>query len=314
MYQDFFNKNDGYLDEFKQKVAEQKIATMEERRDELARSRNNFLGTFAGIALAGVVGWFVLIPQYQQVNKETPIIRRPQAAVKIKPENPGGMEIPNQDKDVYNLVEKKDVDTTVVENLLPTPEQPKLPDIIPDETPVDENAKNLDGLVEEVIEETDSVAETTAETVKNEKTAVPNKPEDLLAETTTEAQTPDKAEASKSAAVEKLPVKAEEPVKAVETVKPAESVAKVQEAPDGKWQIQLIATKNKDAIEKSWNTWKAKYSLLQSMSHEVQPVDLGSQGTIYRLRAGSFADKTAAQNACAELKKQGLTDCIAKER
>jgi cell division protein FtsN len=32
------------------------------------------------------------------------------------------------------------------------------------------------------------------------------------------------------------------------------------------------------------------------------------------LRAGSFADKTAAQNACAELKKQGLTDCIAKER
>ncbi|MEE6208160.1 MAG: hypothetical protein VZR95_08925, partial [Alphaproteobacteria bacterium] len=67
MYQDFFNKNDGYLDDFKQKVAEQKIATMEERRDELARSRNNFLGTFAGIALAGVVGWFVLIPQYQQV-------------------------------------------------------------------------------------------------------------------------------------------------------------------------------------------------------------------------------------------------------
>lgn len=303
MYQDFFNKNDGYLDDFKQKVAEQKIASMEERRDELARSRNNFLGTFAGIALAGVVGWFVLIPQYQQVNKEIPVIRRPQTAVKIKPENPGGMEIPNQDKDVYNIVEKKDVDTTVVENLLPTPEQPKLPDIVPDETQIDENAKNLDGLVEEVVEETDA-------TTEKVETTVPNKPEDLLAEETVS----DKIETAKTDETEKVAAKSDAISKAAETSAAVVPVTEVQTVADGKWQIQLIASKNKDAIEKSWNTWKAKYSLLQSMNHEVQPVDLGSQGTIYRLRVGSFADKTAAQNACAELKKQGLTDCIAKER
>ena len=100
MYQDFFNRNDDYLSELKQKVANQKIATLEERRSELARSRNNFLGTFAGIALAGIVGWFVLAPQYAETEKEIPIIRRPQTAVKIKPENPGGMEIPNQDKNI----------------------------------------------------------------------------------------------------------------------------------------------------------------------------------------------------------------------
>ncbi|MBO6281465.1 MAG: SPOR domain-containing protein [Alphaproteobacteria bacterium] len=312
MYQDFFNKNDGYLDDFKQKVAEQKIASIEERRDELVRSRNNFLGTFAGIALAGVVGWFVLIPQYQQVNKEIPIIRRPQSAVKIKPENPGGMEIPNQDKDVYNIVEKKDVDTTVVENLLPTPEQPKLPDIIPDETQIDENAQNIDELVDEVVDE---AAENTAQIADN---AVPNKPEDLLAEPKEQDNGAQEAKAEAKEATQTESAKAVEPVaepaKPAEPVKTAEPVAKAQTVADGKWQIQLIASKNKGAVEKSWKTWSAKYSLLQSMNHEIQPVDLGTQGTIYRLRVGSFADKAAAQNACAALKAQGLSDCIAKER
>lgn len=68
MYQDFFNKNDDYLNEFKQKVANQKIASMEERQAEIIRSRNNFLGTFAGITLAGIVGWFVLAPQYAELR------------------------------------------------------------------------------------------------------------------------------------------------------------------------------------------------------------------------------------------------------
>lgn len=209
MYQDFFNKNDDYLDEFRQKVANQKIATMEERRTELARSRNNFLGTLAGIVLAVVVGWFILAPQYGENSKEIPIIRRPQTVVKIKPENPGGMEIPNQDKDVYNIVEKKDVDNTVVENLLPTPEQPKLPDIAPEETDIDENATNLDEIVDEVSDK-GTVDEAKSETTDK----VPEKPADLLDESIEQ--------------------------KAPELAKPVENKVEKPTTPpatDGKWQI-----------------------------------------------------------------------------
>ena len=39
MYPGLLNKDDDYLNDFKQKVANQKIATLEERRTELARSR-----------------------------------------------------------------------------------------------------------------------------------------------------------------------------------------------------------------------------------------------------------------------------------
>ena len=82
------------------------------------------------MALAGVVGWFILAPQYaDNGNVEIPVIRRPQTAVKVQPSEPGGMEILNQDKSVYDIIEKKD-NEPVVENLLPPPEQPKLPEII----------------------------------------------------------------------------------------------------------------------------------------------------------------------------------------
>ncbi|HBO49263.1 MAG TPA: hypothetical protein DD619_00470, partial [Alphaproteobacteria bacterium] len=279
---------------FKQKVANQKIATLEERRTELARSRNNFLGTFAGIALAGVVGWFVLAPQYAETEKEIPIIRRPQTAVKIKPENPGGMDIPNQDKNVYNIVEKKEVDNTVVENLLPKPETPKLPDIVPEVSDVDVNANNLDQIVDEVSAEKapEKPAEIKEAAANNN---VPAKPADLLADTAP----------AKPAAPEKA---------AAPQAKTAEKTAASAPAAAGGWQIQLIASKNKAAVEKTWTDLSAKYSDLQKMPHEIQASDLGAQGMFYRLRAGSFADKAAAAQACALLKAKGLRDCIAKEK
>ena len=294
MYQDFFNRNDDYLDEFKQKVAQQKIATIEERRADMARARNNFLGTFAGIALAAVVGWFILSPQYVEKNKEIPTIKRPSAAVKIKPENPGGMEILNQDKDVYNLVEKKNVDNTVVENLLPTPEQPKLPDIVPEVTDIDENAGNLDEIVEEVAQ-------------TPEVSAVPEKPKDVLKTDSQTAKT-DSAPVSEPQKIEAKPETKPEAKPETKQVEPQVS------STNGKWQIQLIASKNKDAVAKTWTTLSAKYADLQKYSHEIQTTDLGAQGIFYRLRAGSFATRDEAAKACATLKAKGLTDCIVKER
>ena len=324
MYQDFYNKNDDYVNQFKQKVAEQKIATIEERRHELARSRNNFLGTLAGIVLAGVVAWFVLAPQYRQAHKDVPTIHRQQTAVKVKPENPGGMNIPNQDKDIYNLVEKKEVDNTVVENLLPTPEQPKLPDIVPEVTDV--NATNIDEIVDEVVDEG-------AETEQKADEAMPNKPEDLLNEGKDAAESKAeevKTEAEKTA--EKVSEQAEKTAENVketakETAKEVEKKAEVTaKAPEkveetvktvagGKWQVQLVASSNKAAVEKTWSDASAKYSaVLGGLPHEIQNVDLGAKGTMYRLRAGSFASKEDAQKVCNALKAKGMNDCIAKER
>lgn len=335
MYQEFYdNKNDDYVNRFKQKVAEQKIATIEERKQELARSRNNFLGTFAGIVLAGVVAWFVLSPQYGGSGKDVPTIHRPQTAVKVKPENPGGMEIPNQDKDVYDIVEKKDVDNTVVENLLPTPEQPKMPDIVPEEEELNENADNLDEIVTEVADEADDVAEDTAQAAAKTEDEVPAKPVDLLADTADNAkaqanetldeavENAKKVEEEAKAAAEKAKAeakaveeKAKAEAKAAEEKAKAEAKAAAQQVAGGKWQVQLVASGNRAAVEKTWTDLSGKYgAVLGGLSHEIQSADLGAKGTIYRLRAGSFASKEDAQKICNGLKAKGMNDCIVKER
>ena len=90
--------------------------------------------------------------------------------------------------------------------------------------------------------------------------------------------------------------------------------AVVNTASAGGWQIQLIASKNKTAVEKNWTDLSAKYADLKNMPHEIQASDLGAQGMFYRLRAGSFASKAEAAQACANLKAKGLHDCIAKEK
>ncbi len=336
MYQDFYNKkNEEYLDAFKQKVAEQKIATMEERRHEQARSRNNFLGTLAGAVLAVVVGWFILMPQYKQTQKEIPTIKRPETVAKVKPENPGGMDIPNQDKDVYSIVEKKETDNTVVENLLPTPEEPKAPDIIPDNQTT---AESLDSLANEVAqdsaidvsdkpqdllamaeEETENVEEkiNTEAEILAQKVAEEAKAAEEKAKAEAKAAE-EKAKAEAKAAEEKVKAEAkaaEEKAKA--EAKAAEEKAKADVASSvagGKWQVQLVASKNKDAVEKTWNNLSSKYSVLKAYKHEVQRADLGSLGIIYRLRAGSFATKEDAAKVCTALKAKGMNDCIVKER
>ena len=321
MYQDFYNKNDDYVNQFKQKVAEQKIATIEERRHELARSRNNFLGTLAGIVLAGVVAWFVLAPQYKQAHKDVPTIHRPETAVKVKPENPGGMDIPNQDKDIYNLVEKKDVDNTVVENLLPTPEQPKLPDIVPEVTDV--NATDIDEIVDVVSEEnSEDVAAKPQDLLEENKTEVKETAQkaeekaEKTADDTTKAVTETKEKVEEKAAEVAQTVK-EQAQAAEKTVE--KTVEKVAEKPavvaNGKWQVQLVASSNKAAVEKVWSDASSKYAgVLKGLPHEIQNVDLGAKGTMYRLRAGSFASKEDAQKVCNALKAKGMNDCIVKER
>ena len=91
MFQEFpeDNKGDDFLNEFRQKIADQSSNNIEERRNEMKRSKSVFIGAVSGVALAGVVGWFILAPQYSDTgNVEIPVIRRPQTAVKVQPSEP----------------------------------------------------------------------------------------------------------------------------------------------------------------------------------------------------------------------------------
>lgn len=70
-------------------------------------------------------GWFLyrwISPT--QLTSDIPVIYPEEGPYKIRPENPGGMVIPHQDKLVYGRLSPRSEDTETVEHLLPPPEEP----------------------------------------------------------------------------------------------------------------------------------------------------------------------------------------------
>lgn len=319
MFKEFASneKEDDYLSEFRQKVATQQQEDIAERQSELQRSRNGFIGTLAGIILAGVVSWVLFLPRFADNNPaEIPVIRRPITPVKIQPNEPGGMEILNQDKSVYNLVEKKEIAPEKIESILPEPEAPKMPTIVPEpEKPVAAKVKELEPAAAEEpkttaaktdilpIKPLDEHIEPTSST-SGKKIAIPEKlPEIKVEVKKAEPQTVVKTEPAKPE------VKAEpkSEVKTAPRPEPQKNIA------SGVWQVQLMASSSQKAAEDSWKNSVAKYSALKNLPHEVDASRNDAGVMLYRLRAGAFADKAGAEKVCNEIKQAGGS-CLVKQK
>ena len=283
--------NDELLNDLRQKLANQSTLEYEEKRNELNVSKNVFIGAVSGVALAAVVGWFVLSPHYTgNNNHDIPVIRRPQEAIKVQPEDRGGMEILNQDKTVYNIIDKEK-DNPTVERILPPPEEPQLPEI----NPAIEEAN----IVEVVAEEENTTVPSTEKTIAEAE-------EIIKIETTPKPQTVE----TPKVVVEPQP----EPKKEITPQAPkAENTATNSSNTTGPWRIQLMASTNRNAVADSWKSLTTKYKVLQNQPHEIETADLGAKGTFYRLHAGAFADRAGADNLCKDIKALGGS-CIVKKK
>lgn len=344
-------KDDDYLSEFKQKIANQQREDMEERRQELQRSRNGFIGTLAGIVLAGIVSWILLMPHFSGTDSgDIPVIRRPITPAKIQPSEPGGMEILNQDKSVYDLVEKKENAPEKIESILPEPEAPKMPVIVPEtENNAPQTGEDIlseNGSMEDLIERETGTADPLpvkvleedlkpVSTTSGEKINIPEKLPEIdvevktaeskpaeskltktePAENTTKAKPVDDKAASETAAKkESVPAAEIKPAKPVKAETPKTDAKKTQTAAAaaGTWQIQLIASANKQAVEDAWKDLSATHNVLKSMPHEIESATVNG-GTFYRLKAGAFTERSGADKACTEIKANGGS-CIVKQK
>ena len=294
-------KEDEYLSEFRQKIAQEIEEDIEQRKRELERSRNGFIGTLAGIVLAGLVSWFLLLPKFGFNNEEEiPVIRRPLTPVKIQPSEPGGMDIENQDKTVYALVEKNDEIDTKVESLLPPPEAPKMPTIVVQEEPAKEEILQENDAAQENLDSMDDLI-SAVETTATEKVKIPEKlPVIDVAVKTAPADVKTQDEKT---IVQEIPVKIEP--KAIETViKAPEKTMSLS----GRYKVQMMASTNKEAVEKAYRTLEAKYPVIKGLPYVVE----SGKDSMYRLKVGAFEMKKDAENLCAEVKKAGGS-CMVKE-
>ncbi len=91
----------------------------------MARPGARLAFALAALAAVGGIGWLV----YERTaggESPPPLIKADQGPMKIRPKDPGGMAVPDQDKLIYQTLDGGVVEETV-ERLLPPPEEPLPP-------------------------------------------------------------------------------------------------------------------------------------------------------------------------------------------
>jgi hypothetical protein len=255
-----------------------------------------------------------------------PLIRAESGPVKIPPQDAGGLQVPNQDRQVFDVLVAEAPDRRI-EQLLPPPDEPlPAPEPEPPLTALDPGA-------EIAIAEL-PVAEPLLEPAPEaEPEIVPRvfswagHPEALLEPA--EAPAPESAAEPQLVAEPLVPlvaVPAPEPAAEPQLVAeplvplvaaPAPEVAAVAQQEQGlgagllaSYRIQLGSLRNKDAALVAWDSiLKTNPGILEGLEPLVRQADLGDRGIFYRLQAGPLESSIVAIALCDALKAKNV-DCL----
>jgi hypothetical protein len=268
----------------------------EDRADEFSRSDHGLgrrlptmlLTVFAMALFAGGL-WFAYVQgtrhpvvaagvQGSAPGDAVPLIRADERPTKVKPDQPGGMAIPDQNVSLYN--EKPGGEP--VEKLLPAAEQP-----MPRPAPAAKEAAIPPPPIPPAPQ-----AATVASPLTSSAAPVANSP----AKPAAKVAPPPAAKA--------LP----RPRRAAAVPAPASPAGKA-----GPVQLRLGSLRSPEAAREEWARLKRENSdLLGNLTAVAVRTDLGSQGIYYRIQAGSFGDAAAAEKLCGELKRRKLGCILAR--
>ena len=254
---------------------------------------------------------------------EIPVVQADAAPIKVKPDRPGGLDIPNRDKLVYDRLESLPPPPRA-ENLLPRPEAPLLPPSArpnaPTSAPADRPAaaaptktaeaktpKPLEPLKRPKTIAADNVPK--IERPKPVRVAVVKKPPPPPAPPAIKTKFKVAAATPAKPAASAPPAKKTKPkVAAATPAKPAASAPKSAAPAAGTagngYRVQLAAVRSNKDARREWTRLRTRHSgLLGRLGHSVVRADLGDKGIYYRLRAGPLENKAAARTLCGELTK-----------
>lgn len=220
--------------------------------------------------LAGVIGlvilYYLFYPSAQQNNKQY-VIGREEKPIKQKPENPGGIQFPHQDKVVY-------------ENLLGNKKE------------VMESEEQI--VLNNNTEQPMAIIDDTSSVVQEDSSKQP---------LTVEEITP---VIEKVVVEEPIVIKAPPPVvkPILKAEKPKWVNNKKESKVQGKtYRVQLASFPNKKRAEMAWNSLKRKHKKL--FSGEKMLIDskkLPGKGTFYRVQVGAFSTHAEAAKFCSRIK------------
>ena len=220
---------------------------------------------------------------------DVPLIAADPQPAKVKPADPGGLEVPHQDVTVYQRFAQRAA-KPAEEQLLPEPEQPLAkPPPLP--APAEPAAPEQPG-----------------------EAAAPDAPQQGTAAPTAaapEAERPAEPQPVPEAQVEQPVQPPPPPPAAAPAPPPAAPPAASGPAAGSGYRVQLASLRSEAEAREAWNRLKSRHSdLLGRLQLSLVRVDLGGgKGVFHRVQAGPLSEKMLADIVCSELKRRNV-GCI----
>lgn len=264
------------------------------------------IGLLVVAAFGGVV-WLAYTQGVQRGRADAPrMLVAASGPIKEAPANPGGSETPYKNLKIYQKPapsEDNDTEATPEPSTVKTAAPVQLAQTAPTETaPTSAPAP------------TNPPANPTADHPA-EPTAT-KAPRSLLTPTPVKTAAPQVKPAAPVKPAKPKTVQAPSPPKPsnadVEPVKADDTNVKSASAAANGVSLQIGAYKSESEANAAWASFSHKHPIAAAYQSGIKRVDLGDKGVWYRLRLGSFSDKSAASAFCDKLKADGGNCFLAK--
>ena len=272
-----------------------------ERASEKSSGRGGMRFFGAVFAFAAIVGFGSLIAYYFVQNRDgnldpasIPVVRADPRPTKVRPDNPGGIDVPFQNTEIYDRLGQQSSGAAgraqasrttapgTAERLMPGPETPMAR---PQPPPAPVAAIPV---VPEIVVPPDAVVVTPPA-----RASIPPAGAAALPQ----AAPPPPAAPAPAAAP---------PATARPAPTPVPQVAVAPAAPSTGARIQLASVRDAADAQREWARVVRQYpDLLGSLTPQFVPADLGDRGIFVRVQAGPFASPEAARATCDALRARG---------
>ena len=266
----------------------QAASGFDDSESETANSPVKLLVAVAGVALIAAFSWFAYKWAKAPSSDTPPLIHAELGPYKVSPDHRGGLNIPYQDKLIYNRI-GDGAAADPAERLLPPPEQPEI---------IQNNQGNQE-------QNFDANQNATQQPMYSEMPAPQygvqqpqaNVPPPQIKQQNIPLQ-PQVAQqpTSEQPVVDTPKKKAEEKEDTDEptvTKTKTKSVTKSVESLGGNFFVQLATVKSEVAALREWKRLKAKYSLIK-MKSQIKESEMPDGEVVYRLLMGPFTEKVKA--------------------
>lgn len=286
-----------------------------------ARAGHRLRGIVTIVAAVVAVGVIVAVGLHfiggrKGAGDGVPVIKAEDRPFKMRPDDRGGMQVPNQDKLVYERMESGAETDGRPERLLPPPESPKAP---PRSPAAPTETLTLPQAPAAVPPAAPTPAPAPAPSVSSSPAAsalAPPPPVSSYQPVQSRAAAPASPAAAPAAKLAPPPATAKPQIitpAQVANVAPIATPAPVRRSGGGDFVVQLGAVRAADLADKEWARIQKSYpDLLGGLKSDIVRVDLEGKGVFWRIRAGGL-DEQSARQICADLTRRNQGCIVARK-